>query len=54
MIYPKIETLFERNPNFTVDPLKLKSPVLGCINPWEVTEKIDGTNIRVFFPSWGP
>ena len=46
--YPKIETLFERDKStFVVDPTKLKSPVIGTIREWDVTEKIDGTNIRV-------
>ena len=46
--YPKIDTLFERDlKTFVVDPEKLKSPVLGTINLWDVTEKIDGTNIRI-------
>lgn len=45
--YPKIETLFERGDDFKVLPNKLKNPVLGTINEWVVTEKIDGTNIRV-------
>ena len=48
MEYPKIETLFERDKaTFVVDPNKLKSPVIGTIREWDVTEKIDGTNIRV-------
>lgn len=46
--YHKIETLFERGKDtFVVDPTRLKSPVLGTIREWDVTEKIDGTNIRV-------
>ena len=45
--YHKIETLFDRDERFVVDPSKLKKPVLGTINTWDVTEKIDGTNIRV-------
>lgn len=46
--YHKIETLFERDKaTFVVDPSKLKSPVLGTIREWDITEKIDGTNIRV-------
>lgn len=48
MEYHKIETLFERDPNsFVVDPSALKASVLGTISEWDVTEKIDGTNIRV-------
>lgn len=48
MEYHKIETLFERDPEtFVVDPSQVKSSVLGTIREWDVTEKIDGTNIRV-------
>lgn len=46
--YHKIETLFERDAaTFRVNPQALKSPVLSTISEWDVTEKIDGTNIRV-------
>jgi hypothetical protein len=46
--YHKIETLFERDAaTFHVNPLALKAPVLGTISEWDVSEKIDGTNIRV-------
>lgn len=52
--YHKIETLFERDKaTFVVDPLKLKSPVLATIREWDVTEKIDGTNIRVMLSETG-
>lgn len=52
--YHKIETLFERDRNtFVVDPTKLKSPVLATISEWDVTEKIDGTNIRVMLSPGG-
>jgi hypothetical protein len=50
--YPKIETLFERGPDFKVTE-KLKSPVIGTISAWDVTEKIDGTNIRVMLSETG-
>lgn len=46
MEYGKIDTLFERDENFRVDPTKLKHPVFATISQWEVTEKIDGTNMR--------
>src|SRR6185437_14755742 len=45
--YHKIETLFERDDRFVVDPSRIKKSVLGTIREWDVTEKIDGTNIRV-------
>jgi hypothetical protein len=48
MEYHKIDTLFERDKEtFVVNPEQLKSSVLGTISQWDVTEKIDGTNIRV-------
>lgn len=47
MEYPKIETLFGRDENFRVDPSQLKNPVFAMFKQWEVTEKIDGTNMRV-------
>jgi len=45
--YHKIDTLFERRDDFTVDPSRLKKSVLATISEWDVTEKIDGTNICV-------
>lgn len=47
MEYGKIDTLFERDENFRVDPSRLKHPVFATISQWEVTEKIDGTNMRL-------
>ncbi len=52
--YHKIDTLFERNPlTFVVNPDVLKASVLGTIREWDVTEKIDGTNIRVMLSAEG-
>jgi hypothetical protein len=52
--YHKIETLFERDKaTFVVDPSKLKASVLSTIRDWDVTEKIDGTNIRVMLSESG-
>lgn len=51
--YHKIDTLFERQADFTVDPTKLKKTVLATISEWDVTEKIDGTNIRVMLGTDG-
>jgi hypothetical protein len=45
--YPKIETLFERKEDFSVDTSKLKKSVIATISEWDVTEKIDGANIRI-------
>jgi hypothetical protein len=54
MEYHKIETLFERDAaTFMVKPEQLKSSVLGTINEWDVTEKIDGTNIRIMLSEAG-
>jgi hypothetical protein len=46
MEYHKIETLFNRNGKFVVTE-ELRNPVYGTFKKWHVTEKIDGTNIRV-------
>jgi RNA ligase len=52
--YHKIDTLFERDPStFIVNPTVLKASVLGTIREWDVTEKIDGTNIRVMLSAGG-
>lgn len=52
--YHKIDTLFERDEKtFVVNPGMLKSPVIGTISLWDVTEKIDGTNIRVMLDENG-
>lgn len=52
MEYPKIETLFTRDENFKVTQI-LKMPVIETIKLWSVTEKIDGTNIRVILDNEG-
>jgi len=44
--YSKIDTLFVRDEKFNVTDT-LRNPVIGTINKWIVTEKIDGTNIRI-------
>lgn len=46
MEYPKILTLFDRKEDFSVNVESLKAPVLATISAWDVTEKIDGMNIR--------
>jgi hypothetical protein len=51
--YHKIDTLFERRDDFTVDPERLKKTVFATISSWDVTEKIDGTNIRVMLSENG-
>jgi hypothetical protein len=51
--YPKIETLFNRGPDhFVTDDLRC--PEFNQIAHWLVTEKIDGTNIRVSLESIDP
>jgi len=49
MEYPKIETLFDRNEDFTVDRDRLRLPEFALVTAWHVTEKIDGTNVRVWW-----
>jgi len=48
MEYHKIETMFERGENFNVIEDKLRNPVYGTIKVWRASEKLDGTNIRVY------
>ncbi len=45
--YPKIETLYDRGPDFNVDTDRLRCPEFGLICQWLVTEKVDGTNVRI-------
>lgn len=49
--YPKIETLFDRFPNDRrhVDMTKWRRPEYEYISHWQVTEKVDGTNVRLAF-----
>ena len=47
--YPKIETLFDRDSQFKLNTDAIRKPELDLIKKWEVTEKIDGTNIRIFW-----
>ena len=50
MEYPKIETLYDRDPvTFKVNPDKIRNRVYGIIKSWHWTEKIDGTNIRLIW-----
>jgi len=49
--YHKIETLFERDKEthkVIVGMEHFRNPVIPTITKWRVTEKIDGTNIRVY------
>lgn len=48
MGYPKIDTLYNRNPNtFKVIEEDFRREEFTLINKWFVTEKIDGTNVCV-------
>lgn len=47
--YSKIDTLFDRDDSFRVDVTRLRRPVFGTIDRWLVTEKVDGTNMRLIF-----
>ena len=47
MKYPKIETLYNRNLETFKVTTGLRLPEFGVIHHWLVTEKIDGTNVRV-------
>lgn len=51
--YPKIETLFVRDEKFKVTD-ELRLPEFGIPRTWHVTEKVDGTNIRVCFDQSEP
>jgi ATP-dependent RNA circularization protein (DNA/RNA ligase family) len=46
--YSKIETLLNRDENFRVTD-EFRLPTFGIIYKWVVTEKVDGTNIRIRF-----
>ena len=48
--YPKIETLYDRDVStFKVMPDNLRMAEFGIIKSWYVTEKVDGTNVRVMW-----
>lgn len=47
MKYPKIETLYKRDPDTFKVTGELRLPEFDLINQWLITEKVDGTNIRV-------
>ena len=53
MEYHKIETMFERGEDFNVIETQLRNPVYGTIKTWRATEKLDGTNIRVYLTKEG-
>jgi ATP-dependent RNA circularization protein (DNA/RNA ligase family) len=50
MKYPKIETLYNRDEKtHKIIPGELRKNEFAIINSWSVTEKVDGTNIRVMW-----
>jgi len=50
--YPKMETLFVRDEKFKVTD-EIRCPEFANIKEWLVTEKIDGTNIRIIYTTEG-
>lgn len=54
MKYPKIETVFNRDEKtFKVKEDEIRLPEFANIKNWWVTEKIDGTNMRIIYrPIW--
>ncbi|HAS51390.1 MAG TPA: hypothetical protein DCS21_06470, partial [Gammaproteobacteria bacterium] len=54
MEYPKIETLYDRDEkNHKVIVTKTRLSEFENIKRWRVTEKIDGTNIRIILSPEG-
>lgn len=48
--YPKIETLFDRDEQtFRIIEGKYRREEFESVTRWEVTEKLDGTNVRIHF-----
>jgi len=48
--YPKIETLFDRDPKtFKVLEDKIRLPEFLMVQKWRITEKIDGTNVCICY-----
>ena len=53
--YPKIQTLWKRDKEMgKVIEGELSKPEFDNIKNWLVTEKIDGTNIRIIFKTYPP
>lgn len=52
IFYPKIDTLYKRDDDFVVTD-ELRIPEFALPRSWVITEKIDGTNIRVCINSDG-
>lgn len=53
--YPKIETIFDRDEKtFNVIEGKFRLPEFNNVKKWYVTEKVDGTNIRILYEKGCP
>ena len=55
MKYPKIQTLWKRDKNnkFKIIPGRYTLKEFETIRYWQATEKLDGTNIRIYFSFGG-
>ncbi len=51
--YPKIDTLYDRKKNRKVDMSKLRRPEFALIKEWQLTEKLNGRNLRIKLGSDG-
>lgn len=49
MKYPKINTIYKRGDGGKIILDQLSRPEFSAIKSWHITEKIDGTNIRIMF-----
>jgi ATP-dependent RNA circularization protein (DNA/RNA ligase family) len=49
MEYPKINTIWKRDEKHIILEGELSCPEFDAIKLWNVTEKVDGTNIRVLY-----
>lgn len=52
MEYPKTFNLYKRDPNTHKLTAEYSKPEFYSVNNWLVTEKIDGTNIRITYSPW--
>lgn len=47
--YPKIETLWKRNKDGVIIPGEYSLPEFNNVTRWDISEKIDGMNIRIIY-----
>jgi len=45
--YPKIETLYDRDEDHHIVTSRLRKQEFATIKYWHITEKVDGTNVRI-------